>query len=63
MGKTCLNRLLGYCPGCKEDYEPITFSHPVNNYNCNRYNEVFAITDEEKRNKNSKENLEEIFQE
>jgi len=40
MEKTCLHRFCGDCKGCKVDYEPISPTHPVNNYNCKRYSEI-----------------------
>jgi hypothetical protein len=46
MGKTCLHRFCGDCQDCKEDYEPITPTHPVNNYNCKIYHEINFLTHE-----------------
>jgi hypothetical protein len=43
MEKTCLHRFFGDCKDCKEDYEPITQTHPVNNYCCKRYYEIRII--------------------
>jgi hypothetical protein len=40
MGETCLNRLLGYCKNCKEDYDP--FHHP-NNTDCRSYQKVTLL--------------------
>ena len=41
--KTCLNRLLGRCQNCTEDYD--TTHHP-NNYDCPWYKEVKILTHE-----------------
>jgi len=46
MKKTCLHRFCGDCKDCKEDYEPITLTHPFNNYNCKKYYEIGIITTE-----------------
>lgn len=34
---TCLNRLIGRCTHCKEDYD---IAHHPNNYDCNGYHPV-----------------------
>ncbi len=39
--KTCLNRLLGYCPECARDYDP---NHHPNNYDCEKYKEVEILS-------------------
>jgi hypothetical protein len=44
MKKTCLHRFLGECKECKEDYEPISANHPLNNYLCKHYYEINTIT-------------------
>jgi hypothetical protein len=38
---TCLNRYLGRCKDCKEDYDK---SHYPNNYDCKNYMEIFVYT-------------------
>ncbi|MEK6913120.1 MAG: hypothetical protein AABW47_00405 [Nanoarchaeota archaeon] len=42
MKKTCLHRgePYGKCKNCREDYEPISPTHPVNNYDCKNYYEI-----------------------
>jgi len=42
LRKTCLNRFLGRCKGCIEDYE----NHHPNNYDCRDYKEIKIITHE-----------------
>jgi len=37
MGRNCLNRFLGKCPKCAEDYD--TTHHP-NNLDCPDYHEI-----------------------
>jgi hypothetical protein len=46
MEKTCLHRFCSDkgCKNCKEDYESITPSHPVNNYSCRNYYEIHVLT-------------------
>ena len=44
MEKTCLHRFCGDCKSCERDYEPITPTHPLNNYNCKRYYEINFVT-------------------
>jgi hypothetical protein len=44
MEKTCLHRFCGDCKDCKIDYEPITFNHPFNNYDCKNYCEIHFFT-------------------
>jgi hypothetical protein len=35
---TCLNRFLGFCPKCQEDYD--TNKHP-NNFDCPRFHLIY----------------------
>lgn len=44
MKKTCLHRFLGECKNCKEDYEPKSKMHPVNNYDCPKYYEIHILS-------------------
>ena len=48
---TCLNRFLGLCPDCKEDYNP---DHRPNNMDCPRYERLdlmeFNVQDLESHN-------------
>ncbi len=37
MNRTCLNRLIGNCPDCQEDYDP---EHHPNNLDCQEYRSV-----------------------
>jgi len=43
LRKTCLNRFLGRCQGCIEDYNE---GHHPNNYDCRDYKEIKIITHE-----------------
>ncbi len=48
--KTCLNRFIGRCPHCVEDYDTL---HKPNNLDCPHYRETKLLVFENKTKKNN----------